>query len=591
VAWALAPSATDGTQAEDFTGTTSGTVRFAPGENSKTIQVAARTDLVVERSENFTITLSTPVGATLGTASAIGTVINDDQPVVDITALDAVKAEGATATTPFTFTVTRSADIGTTSVNYNVVHMGTAASDFSGPTGGTVDFADGETSHTITLGVIGDGVVETTEGFKVLLSSPMGGMLGKNAATGSIVNDDLAVIDIAATRAARIEGDTGTTAFTFTVSRSSTIGGSSVQWRLEHAAIDGTDATDFSGDTTGTVRFTDGESRKSITVQAKTDLVVESAENFSIVLSQPVLATLGTASALGTILDDDQPVISIAAAAPGTAEGDSGTTGCTFTVSRSSDQGSASVNYRVVHAGTSASDFSGVTAGTVEFAAGQTTQTITLAITGDRTVETSEGFKVLLSDPQGGVLGTASANGRITNDDTPTLDILVASASKVEGSRNAVTPFTFTVTRDTGIGDSSAHWAVVHAASGGTDADDFSGPTSGVVRFANGQTSQRITLGIAANRTDEATEDFEVVLSNPIGTVLGITSATGTILNDDRPSSPALAGVSSANFGTDAFASLPIESSLPTSSSSAIFATLDTLQRQLTGNGVQMAAA
>lgn len=591
VAWALAPGATDGTQAEDFTGTTSGTVRFAAGENSKTIQVAARTDLVVERSENFTITLSTPVGATLGTASAVGTIINDDQPVVDIVALDAVKAEGATGTTPFTFTVSRSASIGTTSVNYNVVHLGTAASDFSGPTGGTVDFADGETSRTITLGVIGDGVVETTEGFKVLLSSPMGGMLGKNTATGSIVNDDLAVIDIAATRATRLEGDTGTTDFTFTVSRSSTIGGSSVQWRLEHAAIDGTDATDFSGDTTGTVRFTDGESRKSITVQARTDQVVESAENFSIVLSQPVLATLGTASALGTIVDDDQPVISIAAVAPGTAEGDSGTTGCTFTVSRSSDQGNASVNYSVVHMGTSARDFSGATAGTVQFAAGQTTQTITLAIAGDRTVETSEDFKVLLSAPQGGILGTASANGRITNDDTPTLDITLVSASKVEGSRNAVTPFTFTVTRDTGIGESSADWRVVHAASGGTDAEDFSGPTSGVVRFANGQTSQRITLDIAANLTDEATEDFEVVLSNPVGTVLGITSATGTILNDDRPSSLAPVGVQSTNFGATSFAPFPIDSGLSTSSSSAIFATLDTLQRQLTGNGVQMAAA
>lgn len=591
VTWTLAPGATDSTQAEDFTGTTSGMVRFAAGESSKTIQVAARTDLVVERSENFTITLSTPIGATLGTASAVGTIINDDQPVVDIVALDAVKAEGSADTTPFTFTVTRSAGIGTTSVNYNVAHMGTAASDFSGPTGGTVNFADGETSRTITLDVVGDGVVETTEGFKVLLSSPMGGMLGKTAATGSIVNDDLAMIDIAATRATRIEGNTGTTDFTFTVSRSSAIGGSSVQWRLEHAAVDGTDATDFSGDTTGTVRFSDGELSKSVTVQAKTDLFVESAENFSIVLSHPVLATLGTASALGTILNDDQPVISIAALDASKAEGDSGTTAFTFTVSRSSDQGRTSVNYRVVHAGTSGNDFSGVKAGTVEFAAGQTTQTLNLAIAGDRTVETSEGFKVLLSDPQGGILGTASANGRITNDDTPKLDITVASASKVEGNRQAVTPFTFTVTRDTGIGESSADWRVVHAASGGTDPDDFSGPTSGVVRFANGQTSQQITLGVAANLTDEATEDFEVVLSNPIGTVLGITSATGTILNDDRSSSLALAGVNSANFGTGSFAPLPIDSGLPISSSSAIFATLETLQRQLTGNGVQMAAA
>lgn len=589
VGWTLASAATNGTQTEDFTGPVSGTVRFAPGEGSKTIEVQARTDLVVERSEHFSITLSNPVGATLGTVSAVGTVINDDQPVVNITALDAVKGEGSTDTTPFTFTVSRSAGLETSSVNYSVVHRSTSASDFTGATGGTLTFAEGETSRTITLAVVADRTVERAEAFEVVLSNPMGGTLGKRSAAGNIVNDDLAVIDIAASRATQLEGNAGTTAFTFTVSRNSEVGDSAVQWRLAHATLDGTDANDFTGNTSGTVRFANGESQKTVTVLAKTDLVIESAEHFSIVLSDPTLGTLGTASALGTILNDDQAVIGITALEASKTEGNSGTTPFTFTVSRSTSQGSASVNYRVGHVGTSASDFSGATAGTVHFAPGQTTQTLTLTAIGDRLVESTEHFKVLLSDPQGGLLGTASADGRIANDDLPTLDIAVASAAKVEGSQQAITPFTFTVSRDTSLGDSSADWAVVHAGTGGTDDEDFSGPTSGVVHFVHGQTSQRITLGIAANRTDESTENFEIVLSNPVGTALGITRATGTILNDDRPSSQASAGVNSANFGTEAFTVLSSDSGLPTSSS-AIFATLDTLQRQLVGYGVQMAA-
>ena len=61
----------------DFTSAT-GTVTFAPGETSKTISVTVVGDTTYEPDETFTVALSNPVNATIGTGSATGTIQNDD---------------------------------------------------------------------------------------------------------------------------------------------------------------------------------------------------------------------------------------------------------------------------------------------------------------------------------------------------------------------------------------------------------------------------------------------------------------------------------------------------------------------------------
>ena len=56
----------------------SGTVRFAAGETSKTVQVAVVGDTIYEPTETFTVALSNPVNATIAVGSATGTLENDD---------------------------------------------------------------------------------------------------------------------------------------------------------------------------------------------------------------------------------------------------------------------------------------------------------------------------------------------------------------------------------------------------------------------------------------------------------------------------------------------------------------------------------
>ncbi|MBK4722287.1 cadherin-like domain-containing protein, partial [Azospirillum sp. YIM DDC1] len=112
------------------------------------------------------------------------------------------------------------------------------------------------------------------------------------------------------------------------------------------------------------------------------------------------------------------------------AEGNSGSTSLTYTITRRGDSsGATTVKWQVDTTGLSgsladAADFGGtLPSGTVTFAAGETSKTITVPISGDRQVEGNEQFRVLLFSPSTTVtdakitVENATATGTILNDD------------------------------------------------------------------------------------------------------------------------------------------------------------------------------
>ena len=109
-----------------------------------------------------------------------------------ITINDVFKLEGNDTTTNFNFTVTRS---GTTTGASTVLF---ATSDGSATTAdndyvanaGTVSFAAGETTKTVTVVVNGDTTVEPNETFNVNLSTCVGCTITDNLGVGTITNDD-----------------------------------------------------------------------------------------------------------------------------------------------------------------------------------------------------------------------------------------------------------------------------------------------------------------------------------------------------------------------------------------------------------------
>lgn len=105
-------------------------------------------------------------------------------------------------------------------------------------------------------------------------------------------------------------------------------------------------------------------------------------------------------------------------------EGDSGTTGLTFTLTRNGDStGEVTVDYATANGIADDSDYVAAN-GTVTFADGVTEQQITIQINGDTDTEANETFSLNLSNPTGGAaIGDGSATGTIINDDVSLVPI------------------------------------------------------------------------------------------------------------------------------------------------------------------------
>ena len=236
--------------------------------------------------------------------------------------------------------------------------------------------------------------------------------------------------------------------------------------------------------------------------------------------------------------DDDNPTVLIDA--PRVTEGDSGSTSLTFTVRLSpANFRQASVAYaQTGGTATSGTDYTAVTAGTLMFAAGETSKTFTVSVTGDTNLEVAETVIVTLSSPSNAVFSggatTITGTGTIVNDDGPTFSIDSPSVS--EGNRGETT-MTFTVTlnpaatgqvtvdfEDTGTG--TATW----------DTDYVSRFVDNTLIFMAGETSKTIDVEVRGDTVSESSETVVISLGspNPSHTPILTPTGTGTIVDDDR---------------------------------------------------------
>ncbi len=539
--------------ATDFVGGVlpSGIISFAAGETSKTITVLISGDTTVESDEGFTLTLSNASGSAVITTSSASGLIQNDDTAISVVAGDATKAEGNTGSTSYTFVVSRTGNTsGSTTVNYAITGSGTnpsIANDFAGGIlpSGVITFAAGETSKTITVLIVGDTTVESDEGFTLTLSNASGSaVITKSSASGLIQNDDVA-LSVVAGDASKAEGNTGSTAYTFVVSRTgNTSGSTTVNYAITGSGTNPSITSDFVGGVlpSGIITFAAGETSKTITVLIVGDTTVESDEGFTLTLSNASGSAIITTSSANGLIQNDDTALSVVAGDASKAEGNTGSTAYTFVVSRTGNtSGSTTVNYAITGSGTNpsiASDFVGgvLPSGIITFAAGETSKTITVLIVGDTTVESDEGFTLTLSNASGStVITSSSASGLIQNDDVA-LSVVAGNATKAEGNTGS-TPYTFVVNR---TGDTSGLTTVNYAITGsGTNpsiASDFAGGVlpSGSATFAAGETSKTISVMISGDTSVEKDEGFILTLSNASGsTIITTISASGLIQNDD----------------------------------------------------------
>jgi hypothetical protein len=78
MAWSIDPSMSTATNGTDYTGPTSGTVYFAPGQTTATITFTIKGDATVEPNEQFVVRLQENALANISDATGTVTIVNDD---------------------------------------------------------------------------------------------------------------------------------------------------------------------------------------------------------------------------------------------------------------------------------------------------------------------------------------------------------------------------------------------------------------------------------------------------------------------------------------------------------------------------------
>jgi hypothetical protein len=291
------------TSPADYTAQSLSTLNFVGAETLKTVTIPIVTDSTIELDETFNVNLSNCVGCNIIGSPGVGTIENDDFPTVTIT--NVTKVEGNAGTTNFVFNVTRSSTIGDMSVDYQTADSTAESSDsdYTPLPLTTLNFLNGgDATKQVNVTANGDLKVELDETFNVNLSNCSDCTIVDNQGVGTIENDDFPTITI--NDVTQVEGDSGTSDFVFTVTRSSNIGDPSVNFQT----VDNTATVSDSDYTTqsGTLFFGHlGSLTTTVIVPVVGDVAIETDETFNVNLSNCSECTILDNQGVGTIIDED----------------------------------------------------------------------------------------------------------------------------------------------------------------------------------------------------------------------------------------------------------------------------------------------
>ncbi|MFN0196127.1 MAG: Calx-beta domain-containing protein [Planctomycetaceae bacterium] len=511
----------------------SGLVIFAPGETTKTVSVNINTDGLDEFEENFFVRLQNPTDGTILDDIGEGTILDID-PHAQVSIGDfTVVREGDTGTKTATFLVTLDTPSAKPiSVDYETANN-TAVSglDYETKTG-TVTFAPGETSKLVTVTTLTDILSEYDEIFHVNLLNPVNADIDDGQGTAVITDDDplvtLRINDVSIS-----EGNVGDTVFTFTVSLSRDSGRTIT---VDYATQNGSATANGDYDAkTGSLTFNPGETTKTIDVVVHGDLKHEANETFFVKLTNLVDANFSDDLGQAIIANDDA-IPSITINDVTLTEGNAGFLNFDFTVTLSNPSGqNVTVDYFTVDFpplnGTAKPGLDYTPAvGTLTFAEGETTKTITVQVVGDLKNEFTENFFVQLSNVQNATLADARGEGTIIDNDTvPSLTITDKRVAERDGGTR---PGVFEVRLSAASGKTvTVDFATMQTGDAVSGVDYL--PINGTLTFLEGETVKEVIVPVVGDLFNEFDETYTVHLSNAVNASIADADGLGTIVDND----------------------------------------------------------
>ena len=448
-------------------------------------------------------------------------------------------------------------------VSYQLVNgsaIANNAADFQAQSG-TLVFAPGQTSRTVTAVLTNNTVAEATEVFWLDLFNPVNAVVSQRYAPALIFDNDggsgtpaIAVDDIVVDEAA------GSASFFVSLSRPAA-GPVSVSYTTaDDTAVAGQDYQAAAG----LLNFAAGERVKTVTVGIVNDNLAETAEAFKLVLGNASGATLAEAFGVAEIGSNDAPPTGtprVLARGFAASEGDAyahwvvqldAPSLNAVTVSYQFLNGSAIAN--------NAADFQ-AQSGTLVFAPGETTKTLTALITDNTAAEGTEAFWIDLFSPVNAVVPQRYTLAHLYDNDgstgTPAVVVRDLVVDESAGSATFVVslsqPSALAVAVDYTTADDSAVAGQDYRAAAGT------------LNFAPGEMVKTVSVDLVDDGDAEGAEFFELVLAKPVAATLAHGPATAEIGRNDAPptSTPQVLARALAAGEGDAHASFVLQLGAP----------------------------
>ena len=553
VAYADATTGT-ATSGTDYTAISGGTLTFAAETTSQTFDVSITGDAMDEPNETILVTLSGPTNAVISTTAGTGTgtiTDNDDPPGVTL-ALAASSIPENGGTTTVTATLGHASSAATTVTVTAVGGSYTVGSD------ATITIAAGETANatdSVTVTAVDDDIDNVVNRSVTVTGTAANARATADSQTLTVTGVTLTLTDDEATPTATLALSEPDSLKPDTIDESGAGNASTVTASLNGKSseavtltVAATGATAAAGDfslssaKTLTIASESTTSTGTVTVAAVDDTTDEADETVTVSAAVSGASGVANPAAVTLTIADDDAAPSVSISSPGVTEGASGSTATlSFEVTLSAASGKqVKVAYADATTGTATSgtDYTAISGGTLTFAAGETSRTVDVTVTGDGTDEPDETVIATLSNAANATIGTATGTGTITDDDAaPSLSIDSPSVTEGDsGSKN----LTFTAT----LSPASGKQVTVQYADAGTgtatSGTDYTAITGGTLTFAAGTTSQTFAVSVTGDVLDESNETVLVSLSAPTNAVVSNTAGTGTgtITDDDgAPSS------------------------------------------------------
>jgi hypothetical protein len=571
------------TAGSDYTGITTGTVTFTPGQQVVNIPVSILTDDILESvSETIVVTLTSATNAALGMpTTATVQIMNDNasglcsQLEVHVGYLSwgalrfkIVNVGGndydySTLRLFYYFTRTTTGGVGAASsrqsgdnvdlglvtnpatmisgnngvMEIRVTNSGTLRGNSNDYISGTLQYYEGHNYNLNTTNLNDDFSAEgvptngnpvlvqkvplTVNGTVVCGAHPDGSSPGGGSASPPTVS-------ISPGSTSTAEGSTANLTVSLSAATTNPV-------TVSYTFSGNASSSDYSPNVPGTVTIPAGQTSVPLNIAITDDTNEEQVETVTVSLAS---VTTGNATlhfsnnqSVITIPANDAVMVSVSPATVSVAEGSS--TNLTFSLSGTA---LSHVAFTYTVSGTaSSSDYTlSNTTGTVTIPMGQTTATLTVNAVNDSDPENDETVIVTLGSVTSlnASINQSSKVSTVTipmNDQAPSVTV---SASPTSVNENGTVRFTATLSQVQAQAVSVAYSTSNGTATAGSDFPS----TSGTFTFAPNELTKYVDVAITDDTLVEGNETFSFALSSPNGVTLGSpSSVTVTIVDNDVP--------------------------------------------------------